>query len=505
MSNMMAAKRKNLSLSEKKALIESFEKSNLSKAAFAKLHGMPRTTVNNILSSKSSTDDLKNGKRKRQRISPFDKVEQALLIWIKSARTQNLPISSFILKEKALEIADELGESNFSASNGWLQRFTLRHDLVFKKVCGEAASVNGEELEEWRESKLSDVLKRYKPCDIYNADECGLFYRVLPEKTLSFKNEKCIGGKKSKERLSILFAANIDGSEKLTPLVIGKSLRPRCMKNVKSLPVIYDANPKSWMTSSIWEKTIQRLDRCFLKKKRKVAFIIDNCAAHCKVPGLNSIELVFLPPNSTSVSQPLDQGVIQNFKVNYRKLLIKGFISAIDKNEKFSVSVLDALFYIEKAWNNVSKKTISNCFRHARFCPSEKDVQSSDDEDEDEPLAELAQRLRNHGCAVPGIMEYATIDNDVATSAEASTANIVSEVINSNAAGSNDEESDDELEIRHVTQAEALNALNTVRCFFAQSEDSEEHYKTVSDLEKIVVRISKKKERQSYINEYFKS
>lgn len=179
-------------------------------------------------------------------------------------------------------------------------------------------------------------------------------------------------------------------------------------------------------------------------------------------------------------------------------------ISAIDKNEKFSVFVLDALFYIDKAWNNVSKKTISNCFRHARFCPSENDVLSSDDDDEDEPLAELAHRLCNRGCAVPDEMEYATIDNDVATSSEASIAGIVSEVIKSNAAVSNDEESDGELEIQPVTQAEALKALNTARCFFAHSEASEEHFKTVSDLEKVVVRTSKPKERQSYINEYFK-
>ena len=99
------------------------------------------------------------------------------------------------------------------------------------------------------ESELSDVLKCYKPSDIYNANEWGLVYRTLPDKTLSFKNEKCIGGKRSKDRLTILLAANMDGSEKLTPLVIEKFLRPHCMRNIKS--VFYDANQKSWMTTSV--------------------------------------------------------------------------------------------------------------------------------------------------------------------------------------------------------------------------------------------------------------
>ena len=73
---------------------------------------------------------------------------------------------------------------------------------------------------------------------------------------------------------------------------------------------------------------------------------------------------------------------------------------------------------------------------------------------------------------IPYEMEYATIDNAVATSSEASIVETISEVIHSSATGSNREESDDKLEIQSVTQAEALKALNTIRCFFEHSEDS---------------------------------
>jgi hypothetical protein len=45
--------------------------------------------------------------------------------------------------------------------------------------------------------------------------------------------------------------ANMDGTEKLKPLVIGKFRNPRSFKNVKSLPVNYEANKKTWMTSSV--------------------------------------------------------------------------------------------------------------------------------------------------------------------------------------------------------------------------------------------------------------
>lgn len=87
------------------------------------------------------------------------------------------------------------------------------------------------------------------------------------------------------------------------------------------------------------------------------------------------------------------------------------------------------------------------------------------EDDEDELPPEIAQRFRNHKHAVSDEMEYTTIDNDVTTPSEAPIVRIVSEVRNSNAARSNDKESDGEFEIQTVTQEKSLKALCTVRCF----------------------------------------
>ncbi|GBN40770.1 hypothetical protein AVEN_929-1 [Araneus ventricosus] len=122
------------------------------------------------------------------------------------------------------------------------------------------------------------------------------------------------------------------------------------------------------------------------QEKRKVALIADNCTAHCTVDGLKSIEFVFLPPNSMCLLQPLDQGIIQNFKATYRKLLVQDMISAIDRKEQLQVSVLNAVFYIDQSWNMVSQKTIANCFRHAGFHSSPESKELSEDTDEDLPL-----------------------------------------------------------------------------------------------------------------------
>ena len=70
------------------------------------------------------------------------------------------------------------------------------------------------------------------------------------------------------------------------------------------------------ISSELFEEWIKELDRSFGVQKRKIALIVDNCPAHPTVTGLEWIELIFLPPNTTSVTQPMDQGVIRALKEN---------------------------------------------------------------------------------------------------------------------------------------------------------------------------------------------
>ncbi|GFV57194.1 tigger transposable element-derived protein 4 [Trichonephila clavipes] len=142
-----------------------------------------------------------------------------------------------LLKKKPKAFAKELG-IEFSASVKWLINFKKRNGIVFKKMCGESSSVDINVCSKWQNSLLY-LIKEYEPRNIFNTDETGLFFKCLPEKTFTFKKEKCHGGKHSKERLTILLAVNMDGSEKITPLVIRKSAKPRCFKGINSFPTKY--------------------------------------------------------------------------------------------------------------------------------------------------------------------------------------------------------------------------------------------------------------------------
>ena len=185
-------------------------------------------------------------------------MDEALLKWFKQQRSYNVPVSGPLLMVKAEEFAKKLKDEDFVCSSGWIDRFKSRHNITFGKVSGEASSVNTETTQEWITTVWPNVREGYADCDIFNADETGIFYRLTPDKTLKFKGEKCVGGKLSKERITVLVCANADGTEKRKLFVIGKSKNPRCFKHVKNLPVNYSANKKSWMTSELFETEMRR-------------------------------------------------------------------------------------------------------------------------------------------------------------------------------------------------------------------------------------------------------
>ena len=101
---------------------------------------------------------------------------------------------------------------------------------------------------------LPELIKSYEPRNVYNVDETGLFYQMLPHRTLAFKGETTQGGKASKARITVLLGANMDGSDKLKPLVIRKYKKPRCFRGVSSLPLPYQNNKKAWMDFYIFEQ-----------------------------------------------------------------------------------------------------------------------------------------------------------------------------------------------------------------------------------------------------------
>ena len=143
----------------------------------------------------------------------------------------------------------------------------------------------------------------------------------------SKKGRCCIGGKQAKQRLIWIFFVNTAGKE--DPKVIGKSANPRCFKNLergnRSYTCSYVANKKAWVTTEVMTDILSKLNGRSKRRSRQILLFMDNAPCHpqsLKRKFLN-INVLFLPKNTTSKTQPLDAGIIASWKVLYRKRMLR--------------------------------------------------------------------------------------------------------------------------------------------------------------------------------------
>ena len=93
-------------------------------------------------------------------------------------------MSTHILKEKAKKFATAFDIEDLHCSSGWIDCFKQWHDLKFRTISGEKGEVSPEMTSNWLKVVFPKLIEGYQPEDIYSADEAGLFYQLLPSKTL---------------------------------------------------------------------------------------------------------------------------------------------------------------------------------------------------------------------------------------------------------------------------------------------------------------------------------
>jgi len=125
------------------------------------------------------------------------------------------------------------------------------------------------------------------------------------------------------------------------------------------------------MTCEIFTKWLKEVNKKMKIEKRCILLVLDNAPSHPKIQ-LSNIQLSYLPPNMTSAAQPLDQGIIQSFKINYRKFLLQKLISEAESCTSVSdftrrVTVLDAIRWSVCSWKSVRTETLVKCFHAAGF------------------------------------------------------------------------------------------------------------------------------------------
>ena len=172
-----------------------------------------------------------------------------------------------------------------------------------------------------------------------------------------------------------------------------------------------------------WVKT---LDSGIHRQNRSIVMIVNNCPAHPHATGLKAVTLVFLPPNSTSVTQSMDQGVIRSLKVNYRKRFVTKKLKMMDAVNVQAISILDALHMMKALWGDVKHSTIANCYRRAEFDPTPATPIDEEEDDADDNIA-LNQLARIMGAT--SMTEFINIYSHLPATEEPSEDDIIQDLL----------------------------------------------------------------------------
>lgn len=196
---------------------------------------------------------------------------------------------------------------------------------------------------------------------------------------------------------------------------------------------------------------------------------------------------MWLPPNATSVYQPLDQGIIQNWKAHVKKQFVSFMAKTFDDGKDLSkeMHVLRAIRWGISCWeNDVTKETIQKCWIRSqclgkRECltaipPVSTNIWTETEEVVDEVRQGLI-RLRDQGviAEIPNIHNYISPYsgpwNERVEDEDTSPENLVDEIAARYAP--EDEGDDDEPLALHpqIGHQAALIALNTLRQYEEQN------------------------------------
>lgn len=385
------AKRKynELSLENKKKVIRDSIQLKLSQQKLAIKHGISKSQVNRILLNKEHIQNCPTlyKQKKRKRLNgnvKYPAVREKILNWISKKRKQNVTLGSHVIRRRALKYGARY--NHFKASSGWLRRLFVRHNISYRIINGESASVDANVVNEWL-SKLPELIEGYELRDIYNMDETGLFYRYINKKSFVVKGDKCNGIKQCKDRITVCLLTSAIG-EKEPPVIIGKFKRPRCFQKRKvedHFNAYWQSNATAWMTKEIFTLWMEKLNRKMRRARRKIILFMDNAPSHPKIE-LSNVRIEYFPANTTPVLQPMDAGIIKQLKDMYRIHLEDFRIAEMTDNESESdgermppssvetvkISLWQAIAIIDQTWSELSAELIFRCFQKCGFdstCP----------------------------------------------------------------------------------------------------------------------------------------
>jgi len=286
----------------------------------------------------ASGEPLDSGQARRSAVEDVDRELRRCFDIVDGLGTGAVPLNMAVLQQRAREIGEQLGVSGFSASPGFVRRRATRHNLVNISLWGAGGSAaTNEAATQQRMAEIRADLSAYEPDQIYNMDETGMFFRCLPNRAYvtAGRRRRARGTKamKAKDRVTLVLACNATGTHKVPVAIIGTAQVPLCFTRPRSpCPLPYFYQNSAWMDADVYEKWFKTVFVPAMRARTSlpVALVVDNCGAHSKLEHAQ-VTTIPLPPNVTSIHQPLDAGIIAALKRRYKRWLLALVVEAFER------------------------------------------------------------------------------------------------------------------------------------------------------------------------------
>ncbi len=186
---------------------------------------------------------------------PVATVEDAVSDWIAEQRRKLVPVSKNMIRMKAIEVAKQLNETNFSGSVSWCDRFMKRKALSLRRRTRISQKMPKDYEEKIITFQRFIIKMRqqnsYELGQIGNMDEVPMCFDMPPDHTVNNRGEKTVQIKTSaheKSHFTVVLSCCADGT-KLQSLVIFKRKTPP--KEHMPAGVSVRVHEKGWMEETV--------------------------------------------------------------------------------------------------------------------------------------------------------------------------------------------------------------------------------------------------------------
>lgn len=361
--------------------------------------------------------------RKKMRLANEEEIDRAVYSWFLALRQHGVPLSGPLIQAQAEAFARQIygPECTFKASHGWFWRWQKRHGISSQRIYGEAEPpavgpapgppIKQEStqppgvgpLPSRAPAPLPPAEGGYGDEQIYNANVTGLYWKLLPEQAAPLGAGGCSRRWRG-DRVTVLLAANLTGSHKLKPLVIGQLPDPPSLRhhNQDKFPASYRYSPDAWLSRPLlrgwfFEEFVpgvrRYLRRSCLQQRAVLLVAHPPCPSRAaRLPTLEeseetpkrfwpeplsppeelqtpdgAVRVLFLSKGSSRahIPAPLEQGVVAAFKQLYKRELLRLAVSCaggspLDFMRSFMLK--DMLYLAGLSWDLVQAGSIERCW-----------------------------------------------------------------------------------------------------------------------------------------------